>query len=182
MKKNPIVLVLGGARSGKSRFALELAERAFRRPLYLATAEALDPEMRRRIRRHKQERARHWQCVEEPLAIAEVLRRPPPCDGILVDCLTLWTTNALLREKPKGFERRKAELLNALRRPPCPVILVSNEVGLGLVPPTPLGRQFRDLAGWLNQDLATTADVVVFVVSGLPLALKGRLPKGMTPS
>ena len=171
-----IVLVLGGARSGKSAYALKLAEMMFRNPLYVATAEAGDREMADRISSHKQSRGPHWQCVEEPLDIASVIAAPPRCDGILVDCITLWVTNVLLKEKEKAFEKRRKEVIAALRRTRRPVIIVSNEVGLGIVPESRLGRKFRDLAGWFNQDLAAVADTVVFVVSGLPMILKGKTP------
>jgi adenosylcobinamide kinase / adenosylcobinamide-phosphate guanylyltransferase len=169
-----IVLVLGGARSGKSSYAMRLALKRFHKPLYLATAEAGDREMSERISAHRKSRGPCWRCVEEPLNIASVIANPPVCDGILVDCMTLWVTNVLLKEKRKAFEKRRAELLRALSRTKRPVILVSNEVGMGIVPANRLGRDFRDLAGWLNQDLASVADTVVFVVSGLPMILKGK--------
>ena len=172
-----IVLVIGGARSGKSRYALESAERRWPTPLYLATAEGGDEEMRRRIELHRQARGPRWRCAEEPLDVAAILRSPPaPCDGILLDCVTIWLSNVLLREGREGVARRRADLLAALRASGPDVILVSNEVGMGIVPPSELGREFRDLAGWLNQDLAAVAPQVVFVVAGLPLALKGALP------
>jgi adenosylcobinamide kinase/adenosylcobinamide-phosphate guanylyltransferase len=169
-----IVLVLGGARSGKSTYAMRLALNWYRKPLYIATAEAGDKEMAERISIHRKSRDARWKCVEEPLNIAAILANPPACDGILVDCVTLWVSNVLLKEKRKAFEERRAELINALLRAKCPVILVSNEVGMGIVPANRLGRNFRDLAGWLNQDLASIANTVVFVVSGLPMVLKGK--------
>lgn len=173
-------LILGGARSGKSSFALRLAESCWRRPLYVATAEALDSEMAARIAAHRKARSRRWACAEEPLELADLIARAdgkfPGRDVLLVDCLTLWLNNILYREGMKAFRRRKAELLRAIRTSRKCLVMVSNEVGLGLVPATPEGRRFRDLAGWLNQDLAAAADTVVFVASGLPLVLKGKLP------
>jgi len=174
------ILVLGGARSGKSSFALRLAENCWRRPLYAATAEALDSEMAARIAAHRKARSRRWACAEEPLELAALISRAekkfPGRDVLLVDCLTLWLNNVLYREGARAFRRRKSELLRAVRGSPKSLVMVSNEVGLGLVPATPEGRRFRDLAGWLNQDLAAAADAVVFVASGLPLVLKGKLP------
>lgn len=173
------ILILGGARSGKSRFALKIAEQNWRRPLYMATAEASDPEMARRISAHKKARSRKWVCAEEPLEIARLInqagRRFPACDVLLIDCLTVWLNNVLFKEGMKSFERRRNELLKAVRKSGRSLIMVSNEVGLGIVPDNELGRQFRDLAGRLNQDLSAIADTVVFVAAGLPLVLKGKL-------
>ena len=172
--KHELMLVLGGARSGKSRYAQSVAEARWRRPLYLATAEVLDDEMAERVKLHRQKRGPRWQHVEEPLAIAATLRdQAIECDGILVDCLTLWLSNVMLKEGEAACEQRKQELLDALRQRTRNTILVSNEVGLGIVPDNALGRKFRDLAGWLNQDVAAEADCVVFVAAGLPLAIKG---------
>ena len=178
--RRPVVrlLILGGARSGKSRLAQDIAARRWRRPAYLATAEILDDEMAERVRLHRRTRARRWHCVEEPLEIAKIIRRGVPgTDGILVDCLTIWLSNVLLKEGRGAFARRRDELVKALRQARQDVILVANEVGLGVVPEHALGRTFRDLAGWLNQAVAKEADAVVFVTAGLPLVLKGRLPE-----
>jgi adenosylcobinamide kinase / adenosylcobinamide-phosphate guanylyltransferase len=174
-KEMKTILVLGGARSGKSTYSLRLANSLFDKPLYIATAEAGDREMAERIRIHKQSRSRHWKCLEEPLDVASVIASAPRCDGILIDCMTLWVSNVLLKEGEKAFAKREKELLAALRKARCPVIIVSNEVGLGIVPEHVLGRKFRDMAGRLNQDLAEFADTVVFVVSGLPMVLKGKI-------
>ena len=178
MKTKPtITLILGGARSGKSSFAQHLAEQRWKAPLYLATAEILDHEMEDRIRIHKAKRGACWDCLEEPLNIAQAITQPHPGrDGILVDCLTLWLSNVLLKEGIAAIQGRKTELLQTLAAPPKNIILVSNEVGMGIVPDSQLGREFRDLQGWLNQDIATVADTVVFVAAGLPLMLKGTLP------
>lgn len=174
------ILVLGGARSGKSRYALKLAESLCRKPLYVATAEPLDPEMEARIAAHKSARSRRWACAEEPLEIARLITRAeklfPSRDVFLIDCMTLWLSNVFYKEGLKSFKRRKENLLKAVRNSVRTLIMVSNEVGLGIVPAGAEARQFRDLAGWLNQDLAAAADTVIFVASGLPMAIKGRMP------
>ena len=178
--RRPVVrlLILGGARSGKSRLAQDMAARRWLHPVYLATAEILDDEMAARVRMHRQVRARRWHCVEEPLEIAKIIRRGiPGTDGLLVDCLTIWLSNVLLKEGRGAFARRRDELVKALHQTRQDVILVANEVGLSVVPEHALGRTFRDLAGWLNQAVAKEADTVEFVAAGLPLVLKGRLPK-----
>ncbi len=175
------IFVLGGARSGKSSYALKLAETGWRRPLYVATAEPIDREMAERIAAHKKARDRRWACVEEPLGLDRVILEAPKLfparDVLLIECLTVWLNNVLLKEGEKSFERRRRALLTAVRHSERSLIIVSNEVGLGIVPGNELGRRFRDLAGWLNQDLAAVADKVVFVAAGLPVALKGRLPE-----
>ncbi len=175
--RSNITLVLGGARSGKSSLAQRLAEQRWKAPLYLATAEILDAEMEERVRLHQAKRGKQWACVEAPLDVPGVLARPPEGrDGLLVDCLTLWLSNVLLQEGSEAVTLRKTQLLRALAACPVDVILVSNEVGMGVVPDTELGREFRDLQGWLNQDVAAAAATVVFVAAGLPLVLKGALP------
>lgn len=175
------ILILGGARSGKSSYALKLAESNWCRPLYVATAEAFDKEMTARIAAHKKVRSRRWACAEEPLEIARLIQRAdklyPARDVLLIDCFTLWLSNVIFKEGLKSFARRKADLLKVVRNSKRSLIMVSNEVGLGIVPESESGRQFRDLAGWLNQDLASVADTVVFIAAGLPLVLKGKLPK-----
>lgn len=171
------LLVLGGARSGKSRYAMQRGARRWKRPLYLATAEVKDEEMARRVEAHRKARGSRWWCVEEPLDIAGVLiNGTADADGILVDCMTLWLSNVLLKEGPDAYASRRQALLDAVRSIQRNLILVSNEVGMGIVPEQELGRTFRDQAGWLNQDLAASMDTVVLVVAGLPLALKGTLP------
>ena len=171
-----VTLVLGGARSGKSKYAQELAEHMCKAPLYLATAEVCDREMAARVRHHKASRGLRWACIEESLDVAAVIRKAMPrCDGVLMDCVTLWLTNVMLKEGRRAVPRRTRELIKALRQSRRRVILVANEVGMGIVPATPLGREFRDEAGWLNQALAAAVDTVVLVVAGLPMALKGEL-------
>jgi adenosylcobinamide kinase/adenosylcobinamide-phosphate guanylyltransferase len=168
------VLVLGGARSGKTGFAERLAMRAGERPLYLATAQALDAEMRDRVLLHQQQRHKRFSTIEEPIALASTLRSAAnEHDVILVDCLTLWITNLL------GASRNVAEAVEDLAATlplieKCQVILVSNEVGLGIVPDNPLARMFRDLAGAAHQRLAEICTDVHFVVAGLPMTLKGQ--------
>jgi adenosylcobinamide kinase/adenosylcobinamide-phosphate guanylyltransferase len=165
------LLVLGGARSGKSRYAQRLAESCGRRPVLIATAEARDLEMQERIARHKAERGSLWDVVEEPFALTETLRREGREDRLLVvDCTTLWLSNLLLRGE--SLDAASAELASGVVNLAGPVIFVSNEVGLGIVPDNSLARAFRDAQGWLNQALAEACDAVVLVNAGLPVLLK----------
>lgn len=174
-RKAKITLVLGGTRSGKSSYAKHIVETVCKRPLYIATAEALDAEMSDRIARHRADRGDDWNCIEEPINVAQVLGNLPcRTDGVLLDCMTLWLSNVLMKEGAAGFAKRKKDLLGALRRINSDLVIVSNEVGMGLVPDNKLGREFRDYAGWLNQDIAEIADNVVFVIAGIPLVLKGE--------
>jgi adenosylcobinamide kinase / adenosylcobinamide-phosphate guanylyltransferase len=164
-------LVLGGARSGKSRWAERLVEGAAAHGTYCATAEAGDPEMAARIALHRAQRSTFWRTVEEPLALAATIAAEAAADRpLLIDCLTLWLSNLMLAGR--CLEAEAAALAAALRLAAGPVVLVGNEVGMGLVPETPLGRRFRDAAGRLNQRVAALADRVVFVAAGLPLVLK----------
>jgi adenosylcobinamide kinase / adenosylcobinamide-phosphate guanylyltransferase len=166
-----LTLVLGGARSGKSRYAEALVAGAGGRALYLATAEAGDEEMAERIRRHRARRGPLWETREEPLLLAETLGRESRADRpILVDCLTLWLANLL--GAGRAPEREIDTLVTALPGLPGPVVFVANEVGLGIVPENALARRFRDHAGFLNQAIAARAERVVFLAAGLPLALK----------
>ena len=165
------VLVLGGARSGKSAYARMVAESAAPERLYLATAEAGDAEMAERIQRHQAERGGGWTTVEEPLALAETLHAVArPGRAALVDCLTLWLSNLVFAGG--DVEAEIARLAAAIGALEGPAIFVSNEVGLGLVPETKLGRQFRDWQGRANRDIALACDAVVFVAAGLPTLLK----------
>jgi adenosylcobinamide kinase / adenosylcobinamide-phosphate guanylyltransferase len=169
----PVTLVLGGARSGKSRYAERLVEGAAVAGTYCATAEPGDAEMAARIVAHRARRGPFWRTVEEPLALGRVIFAEAACERpLLVDCLTLWLSNLMLAERPVGEEA--GALFAALREAAGPVVLVANEVGMGLVPETRLGRRFRDLAGHLNQQVAAIADRVVFLAAGLPLVLKGE--------
>jgi adenosylcobinamide kinase / adenosylcobinamide-phosphate guanylyltransferase len=168
----PVTLVLGGARSGKSRYAEQLVESAAAAGTYCATAEPGDAEMRARIAAHRARRGPFWLTVEEPLALAAVIGAAARIERpLLIDCLTLWLSNLMLAGRSP--EQETASLGAALRLAAGPVVLVANEVGMGLVPETALGRRFRDAAGRLNQDIAALADRVVFVAAGLPLLLQG---------
>jgi adenosylcobinamide kinase/adenosylcobinamide-phosphate guanylyltransferase len=173
-----VILVLGGVRSGKSRYAQQVAERSGR-VTFIATAERRDDEeMRLKIERHRAERPNHWVTVEEPLELAQAINSGARVsDLILVDCLTLFAANLLEAhgEDETKLQSRIDDLCSALRSTSCPVVLVSNEVGSGVVPEYASGRRFRDLVGEINQRVATVADDVLFMVAGLPLALKGSL-------
>jgi adenosylcobinamide kinase/adenosylcobinamide-phosphate guanylyltransferase len=174
-------LILGGARSGKSALAERLAGDSGREVIYIATAQAHDDEMRARIAHHRGRRPADWRCVEEPLALAETLRlhaRDDRC--LLIDCLTLWLSNLLIDPQPARFERERDALLDALPALPGELLLVSNEVGLGIVPMGALSRRFVDEAGRLHQTIATQCERVLFVAAGLPLALKSAIV-GETP-
>lgn len=166
-------LILGGARSGKSRFAESLAL-ASRLPVtYIATAQAGDREMAERIARHRQDRPGEWTTVEEPVALGQALREQADASRcIIVDCLTLWLSN-LLAESEERMQKELDELESVLGALHGRILLVSNEVGLGIVPDNPLARRFRDEAGQLNQRLAGQCEQVTFVAAGLPMALKG---------
>lgn len=168
-------LVLGGARSGKSALTERLAVESGLAVTYIATAEALDEEMRERIARHRADRPAGWKTLEVPRALAaELLAESAPDRFVIVDCLTLWLTNLMLDEDASLLERERAALLASLPRLAGPVVLVSNEVGLGIVPDNALARRFRDEAGRLNQAIASLCDHVFFVAAGLPLTLKDQ--------
>jgi adenosylcobinamide kinase/adenosylcobinamide-phosphate guanylyltransferase len=176
-RQGSVTLVLGGARSGKSRYAQQLAEQSGR-VVFVATAKISDDEMRAKIERHRADRPKEWLTVEEPLELPQVLSSYElSCDMIVVDCLTLYAANLLEAEdeNQSAIDRRIAALCEALQRTQCAVVLVSNEVGSGIVPTHPLGRRYRDLLGELNQKIATLADDAVLMIAGLPLALKGHL-------
>jgi len=176
-------LILGGARSGKSSLAERCAKKLNLPVTYIATAQALDGEMKNRIAMHQQDRPEHWCTVESPTKLAETIsqlikQRENNGLCLLVDCLTLWLTNCLCQHDLAYYEQEKQELLLALtesqKQSNVHIILVSNEVGHGIVPMGDLSREFVDQAGWLHQAIADIANNVDFVMAGLPLALKGE--------
>ncbi|MDH1146833.1 bifunctional adenosylcobinamide kinase/adenosylcobinamide-phosphate guanylyltransferase [Pseudomonas mosselii] len=167
-------LILGGARSGKSRLAEQLAETSGLPVTYIATSQPLDGEMNERVRLHRERRPAHWGLVEEPLALADVLYAEA-AEGrcLLVDCLTLWLTNLLMLEDDLRLAQERDALLDCLEQLPGTIVLVSNETGLGVVPMGELTRRYVDLAGTLHQAVAERCQRVVLTVAGLPLMLKG---------
>ncbi|MBD0242985.1 bifunctional adenosylcobinamide kinase/adenosylcobinamide-phosphate guanylyltransferase [Acinetobacter baumannii] len=168
-------LILGGARSGKSRLAEQTAISMQLAVTYVATAQALDPEMQSRIVHHQNQRPAHWSLVEEPLFLAKTLQKiDRPNQIILVDCLTLWLTNLLLLEDQNIQQFECEQLLRVLPTLQSEIILVSNETGLGVVPLGEISRRFVDEAGRLHQALGQIADKVVFCVAGFPMILKGE--------
>ncbi len=165
-----LTLILGGARSGKSRHAEELVERAPPPWRYIATAQAWDDEMAARIAEHRARRESGWRTIDAPHDLAAALRALPPGAPVLVDCLTLWLSNRLLAEADLAAEG--AALVEALAGHDGPLVAVSNEVGLSIVPDNPLGRRFRDAQGRLNQSVAARASRVIFMVAGLAMTVK----------
>lgn len=165
-----ITLVLGGAASGKSAHAERLVTQTGRNKVYIATAQAFDTEMTAKIAAHRRQRGAGWRTVEEPLDLPAALSRVTVQDAVLIDCATLWLSNLILAEADVGAAQ--AALLGALDGCPAPVVIVSNEVGAGIVPDNALARRFRNAQGRLNQALAARADHVVAVMAGLPLVLK----------
>jgi adenosylcobinamide kinase/adenosylcobinamide-phosphate guanylyltransferase len=173
-----LILVTGGSRSGKSSFALRLAESGPLPRIFLATAQALDAEMEERIERHRRSRSADWELVEEPLGVPDALTRALSRGGtVLVDCITLWVSNLILADQ--GFSEQEAagqaeDLARRARAAGGLAIFVTNEVGSGVVPDSRLGRIFRDCAGRMNQVLARAADEVHLLVSGIPVRIKTR--------
>jgi adenosylcobinamide kinase/adenosylcobinamide-phosphate guanylyltransferase len=180
MSKEPVplprsVLVLGGARSGKSRIAQQIAEANGSERVYIATAQAFDAEMRSRIVQHQADRNALWRTREAPLDLPDaILSETGATRVVLVDCMTLWLSNMLLAER--DLERAGEALTKAVMAAAGPLVLVSNEVGHGIVPDHPLGRVFRDAQGRLNQRMAETCHQVIFVTAGLPVVLKPAAP------
>lgn len=170
-------LVIGGARSGKSRLAEALVMNSGAPRRYIATAQAWDDEMRDRIAAHRGDRGAAWETVEAPLDLCTALGEARKDEAVLVDCATLWLTNHMLAEHDLSAE--STALLAALASCPAPVVVVSNEVGWGIVPDNALARRFRDAQGRLNQQIAAQADLVLGVMAGLPIVLKGARPAWM---
>ncbi|MBM1199437.1 MULTISPECIES: bifunctional adenosylcobinamide kinase/adenosylcobinamide-phosphate guanylyltransferase [Pseudomonas] len=167
-------LILGGARSGKSRLAEKLAAESGCAVTYIATSQPLDGEMNERVRHHRERRPGHWALIEEPIELARILRDNARADTcLLVDCLTLWLTNLLMLEDPQRLSAERDALLQCLAELPGEIVFVSNETGMGVVPLGELTRRYVDEAGWLHQALAERCQRVVLTVAGLPLTLKG---------
>ncbi len=170
-----VELVLGGARSGKSSYAENKAKACGKRVIYIATSEVRDQEMAKRVEMHKIQRPSEWLVVEEPFDLSETLMQySDESNCILVDCLTLWLSNCLFGEQPKEWAEIKAEFIQTLKTLPGQVILVSNEVGCGIIPMGEMNRRFVDEAGWLHQAIAAQIPKVTLVTAGLPLTLKGN--------
>ena len=171
-----MTFIIGGARSGKSSFALKKAEELGKKRLYIATAQPIDEEMMQRIELHKRGRGRGWETREEPIDIAKAIKDGAKRhDVMVIDCLTLWLSNLIEEGDGTGGEllkKRLDDLINASKGSNAHVIIVSNEIGLGIVPENRLARGFRDLEGMVNQRVAQAASEVYFVVSGIPMRLK----------
>lgn len=169
-----LTLVLGGAACGKSNYAETLVTMAGDCPTYIATAQVFDDEMAQKVARHRQTRGAGWHTVEEPIALADAIRSAPEDQPILIDCATLWLTNLMLSDR--DIAQHSATFLQAALTNAQPIVVVSNEVGQGIVPDNALSRRFRNAQGTLNQQIAAQADLVVAVMAGLPLVLKGHQP------
>ena len=170
-----IIFITGGCRSGKSYYALDYADRHFSKKIYLATGEALDEEMAQRIERHKKLRGPEWRTIEEPIEIVDQIRlHGHGVEVILLDCLTLWLSNLLMKQDDDSRIIRETErLIETMKRSQTSFLVVSNEVGMGIVPADPLSRRFRDLSGRTNQKMAEAAQTAILMVSGIPVFLKG---------
>jgi adenosylcobinamide kinase/adenosylcobinamide-phosphate guanylyltransferase len=171
-----MILITGGCRSGKSRFALDYANQHFSKKIYLATCEALDQEMAQRIEHHKKMRGPEWHTIEEPIEISDQIKlHGDEVEVILLDCITLWLSNLLMRRKDDAeIVEEISRFIDTIKEKQTSLILVSNEVGLGIVPEDPLGRRFRDLSGMANQKIAEAVNKVILMVSGIPILLKGK--------
>ena len=182
MSRGKLIFITGGARSGKSNFAEKVAAKASKEVVYIAAGQPLDEEMAHRIKKHKSRRPIDWETYEEPIEVRELVNRLGlEKEVILIDCLTLLTSNLLLRKEDKVEDARwQGEILVEIEKlaevsykVPAQVIIVSNEVGMGLVPDNPLGRVYRDILGRANSIIADKADEVFMIVSGIPLKIKG---------
>ena len=173
---NKIIFVIGGCRSGKSKHALQTAEKMpGNRKIYIATCVPQDNEMKQRVARHQKERSQNWVTVEEPLHLPQaLLENSPKADVMLVDCLTLWVSNLLMEtDDEEKLEEAISQLIDTLKKVTGPIVLVSNEVGTGIVPENRLARQYRDIIGLANQAVAKTAGKVIWMVAGIPVTVKG---------
>jgi len=171
-----VTFVIGGCRSGKSKHALQIAAKiAGKRRIYIATCMPQDDEMKQRVARHQKERGSSWTKVEEPLHLAEaILENSLKADVILVDCLTLWVNNVLMEtDNEKQIEAKLSRLMAALEKAASPIVLVSNEVGAGIVPENRIARQYRDIIGRVNQAAAKAAGKVIWMVAAIPVTVKG---------
>ena len=172
---NKTILVTGGCKSGKSRHALEIAEKISKsKRIFIATCMPLDDEMKERIDRHKKERDKSWKTVEAPIELSVAINKNNKKGNvIIIDCLTLWINNLLMEiENPAVIDQHIHKLLFSIKEAKCPIILVSNEVGAGIVPENKLARQFRDLAGLTNQKIAECTNNVIWMVAGIPVSIK----------
>ncbi len=175
--KNKITFVIGGCRSGKSSFALDLAEREKgKNKIFIATSVPSDSEMEKRVKKHQRERGDEWQTIEEPVKIYDKINHySKDASAIVVDCLTLWISNLMFDASgPARIEQAVKQLKESLESCECPLFLVSNEVGTGIVPENKIARQFRDHAGFVNQRVAEAADTVFMTVAGIAVQIKPR--------
>jgi adenosylcobinamide kinase/adenosylcobinamide-phosphate guanylyltransferase len=171
-----IVFVIGGCRSGKSNHALQTVEKMpGNRKIYIATCVPQDDEMKQRVAKHQKERSQSWVTIEEPLHLPEaILENSPKADVMLVDCLTLWVSNLLMETNDEEkLAETVSQLTDTLKKATCPIVLVSNEIGTGIVPENKLARQYRDIIGLANQAVAKTAGKVIWMVAGIPVTVKG---------
>lgn len=168
-----ITLITGGARSGKSRYALEFASR-FGERAFIATCEPFDEEMKQRVERHRKERGDSFHSVEAPVELGKAIGSLGPDTGVaVVDCLTVWLGNLIHRnEELDVADPRVNEFVEVLEDPPCDLVIVTNELGMSIVPANPLSRRFRDLSGWVNQEVARRAQRVILMISGIPVTVK----------
>jgi adenosylcobinamide kinase/adenosylcobinamide-phosphate guanylyltransferase len=172
---HPTILITGGSRSGKSGYALALGEKlGGQNNIFIATCVPSDEEMQKRVQRHKLERGPHWHTIEEPLDLPKAIDQAGAhAEVMLIDCLTLWVSNLMAAHEDDDLLLDKVQMLcSALDSPPCPIVLVTNEVGAGIVPENPLVRRFRDLAGWTNQLVAAACRQVFWMVAGIAVPVK----------
>jgi adenosylcobinamide kinase/adenosylcobinamide-phosphate guanylyltransferase len=172
-----VIFVTGGCRSGKSSFALDYANKQFRKKVFLATSQALDDEMERRIAQHRKARGHDWTTIEEPIKLTETLASlKANCEVVLIDCLTIWISNLLMDgETEERIIFRTENLIEGMKKIGQSIMIVSNEVGSGIVPENKIARIYRDIAGIVNQKVAVFSDTVVLTIAGIPHVIKGKL-------